>query len=549
MSLAWFKLLAGIGLFIFAMSLTETSLKALAGRRFKKILRDSINTPLRSIGAGALVTGVLQSSSVVSLMTLSFVGAGLMSMRNAFAVTLGANLGTTFDSWIIATIGFKLEIIRFAYGLVIASTLLLIAFKKLKPMNDLSKFIIGFALLFIGLDWMKESASIIVGEIDMTMLVNRSPYWFILFGLVLTILIQSSSATTAITLTALYNDAISFNGAIGILIGSEVGTTIKIFIGAIGGIPDKKRVALGNLFFNISLLVVASIFMNPISHFIYQLIGEKEPLIGLVTFQTGINLTMIILFLPIMNKIGDFLEKQYVNDTASGITRHIQAMEPIFSDESLIATRKEIDGFLDRTILLDSQVIGIENNENASWYKRLMDKSSTEEKYNELKLLQGEILQYLVEMRSLNLKKKEIDEIGKLISVTRSIMHAAKKIKDVRNNFEELETSANDTLFENLTELRESQREFLSRVNAHKSGHSDLNTKNDLESLREFNDLRYNFAINETLNELDAGQIREFDSSTLLNIHRALHAANKSLIDVLEDLEIVNIQTKQDHAH
>ena len=141
----WWQLLAGIAIFIFAMNLLEDSLKHLAGRPFKKFLQNQTNHKLRAIAGGTIVTAVLQSSSVVLLMVLSFVGAGIMNMRNALAVTLGANLGTTLDSWIVATLGFKVELDAISYPVLAISLLIRVLFPANIQIKHLTHFLICFS--------------------------------------------------------------------------------------------------------------------------------------------------------------------------------------------------------------------------------------------------------------------------------------------------------------------------------------------------------------------------------------------------------------------
>ncbi|MEO6305419.1 MAG: Na/Pi symporter, partial [Bacteroidia bacterium] len=151
------KLCAGVGLFLFAMYLIEESLKNISGRNFKLFLQRITKNTWGAVAGGAIVTGILQSSSMVSLMVLAFVGAGVFTMKNALAIILGANLGTTLDSWLVATLGFKTNIEVVAYPAVFMGGLLLILFSKRKSIKYLSYFLFGFGLLFIGLSYMKTA--------------------------------------------------------------------------------------------------------------------------------------------------------------------------------------------------------------------------------------------------------------------------------------------------------------------------------------------------------------------------------------------------------
>lgn len=196
------RLFAGIGLFLFAMYLLEESLKNLSGRNFKLFLQRVTKNRIGAVAGGALVTAVLQSSSMVSLMVLAFVGAGVFTMKNAMAIILGANLGTTLDSWIVATLGFKLNIELFAYPVTCAGGLLVIIFGNRKTVKYIAYFLLGFSLLFIGLSFMKTAMEAQVKEFDFSQYAETPLAIFLLIGFVISVIVQSSSVTMALALSA-----------------------------------------------------------------------------------------------------------------------------------------------------------------------------------------------------------------------------------------------------------------------------------------------------------------------------------------------------------
>ncbi|HQW47773.1 MAG TPA: Na/Pi symporter, partial [Chitinophagaceae bacterium] len=304
-----FRLLSGIGLFMFAMYLIEESLKNLSGRNFKIFLKKITKNNLGAAFGGAVVTGILQSSSMVSLMVLAFVGAGIFTMKNAIAIILGANLGTTLDSWIVATLGFNMDIEIIAYPIIFIGGFLLLSLGKRNAIKYLSFFMLGFGLLFIGLGFMKDAMELQVQTFDFAQYASMPSIFFLGIGFVITLLVQSSSVTMALTLSALHFGAIDFASAAAIVLGSETGTTIKIMLSAIGGNAAKKRVVLGNFIFNIIITLLAFLFLKPILHFIQEVLNVKNPLLALVTFSTCINLAGLFLFLPFLGPYTTFLTR------------------------------------------------------------------------------------------------------------------------------------------------------------------------------------------------------------------------------------------------
>ena len=252
---------------------SEESLKNLSGRSFKLFLKRITKNKIGAVAGGVIITGILQSSSMVTLMLLAFVGAGVFSMRNAMAIILGANLGTTVNSWLIVSLGFKVNIEVIAYPAICLGGIFLILFGNRKSMKYLAYFLFGFGLLFIGLSFMKTAMESQVQDFDFSKYVEMPKVIFILISFLITLIVQSSSVTMALTLSALHAGAISFPIAAIIALGSETGTIIKIVLGAIGGNASKKRIVLGNLFFNIFITALVFLFLNPIHILTNELIN------------------------------------------------------------------------------------------------------------------------------------------------------------------------------------------------------------------------------------------------------------------------------------
>ncbi|MEO8085984.1 MAG: Na/Pi symporter, partial [Bacteroidota bacterium] len=168
----FWRLLAGLGMFLYGMFHLEDAMKQLDGRGFKLFLKEHTKKKLSAIFSGTVVTAVLQSSSIVNLMVLSFVGAGMLSMRNALGVALGANIGGTFNSWLVALLGFKVDIGKFTLPIIGIAGIGIIVFKNKKRFYQVSKFCMGFGLLFLGLDFIKESMDSSIRQFDFTPYLN-----------------------------------------------------------------------------------------------------------------------------------------------------------------------------------------------------------------------------------------------------------------------------------------------------------------------------------------------------------------------------------------
>lgn len=303
------SLAAGLGLFIFSMNQLEVSLKFLAGSRLKDFLARNTNHLFRGILTGTLATAILQSSSVVILMLLTLVGAGLLSLKNAIGVVLGANLGTTFTGWIISIIGFKVD-----FNILIMPLLAIGSFgQAFLPKNRYfysAKFLFYLALLFWGLATMKNSVADLGSMTNLAALAGFHPLVYLVAAFLFTAIIQSSSAAMMITLSALNSELIPFAGAAAMVIGADLGTTVTAILGSLKGSPDAKRIAYGHFIYNLVIDILAFTFLYPLMGLV-QTITPQEPLVSLVLFHSSFNFFGILLFSPFVGRFTAFLETRF----------------------------------------------------------------------------------------------------------------------------------------------------------------------------------------------------------------------------------------------
>ncbi|MFV8379557.1 Na/Pi cotransporter family protein [Flavobacterium sp. LB3R33] len=534
------KLSAGVGLFLFAMYLVEESLKNLSGRNFKLFLQRITKNNIGAVAGGTIVTGILQSSSMVSLMVLAFVGAGVFTMKNAMAIILGANLGTTLASWLVATLGFKTNIEVIAYPAVCLGGFLLILLGNRKTIKYVSYFLLGFGLMFIGLSFMKTAMETQVQYFDFSQYASEPLVIFLIIGFLITLVVQSSSVTMALTLSALNAGAIGFPMAAAIVLGSETGTIIKIVLSAIGGNASKKRVALGNLLFNIFITAIAFVLLRPIILLITDIIKIKDPLIGLVTFSSLINLLAIVLFLPVLDLFTTFLERFFKNTdgSAAAFINHASIAEP---ETALDLFRRETRYFIHNSMLFNLELFKIQTNEldqqtnyNEINDKRNFDSKTPEEKYEFLKQLQGELQAFYLKLRA-KLNSEGNSELNQLISAVRSSMHAVKSIKDIGSNITNLSSSSKEIKYQFFLHHKKETEELYLKLNMF------LNTEKSsgFEELRiQFDTIQKNYttALNTFYTEAQLAPIEDIDITTVINFNRELFTSNKAMLMAVKDI-------------
>ncbi len=278
-------LLGAVGLFLYGMKVMSEGLQKAAGDRLRNILSAMTRNRFTGTVTGFFITALIQSSSASTVMVVSFVNAGLMTLAQSMAVIMGANVGTTFTAWIIALFGFKVDISAFALPLIGLSVPLLFSTKS--RTKSIGEFTIGFAFLFMGLDMISKYVPDLQSNPQMFEFLQRytsmgfgSVLIFCLVGLVLTMVIQSSAATFAITLIMCSKGWIDFPLACALVLGSNIGTTITPLLASMSGNVAAKRTAMGHLLFNflgtIWVLAVFYPFVD-LNTWITERIGQGDP--------------------------------------------------------------------------------------------------------------------------------------------------------------------------------------------------------------------------------------------------------------------------------
>ena len=302
---------------------------------------------MRGVVAGAVTTAALQSSSVVSLIVLAFVGSGLISLPNALAIVFGSNVGTTVTGWIVATLGFRLDIEAFSLPLIALGGLAIVWSVNHSTLRKTGMLLAGFGLMLLGLDFMKTGAEATAALFDPGRLAGYPLIVFLLAGLVLTAVIQSSSATILIALSALYVEAISLPAAAAIAIGADLGTTITAVLGALAGSADKKRVALAILIFNIAANSIAFVLIHPLLYFVQSVLGFSDPLLALVAFHSLFNVIGVLVFLPLIKPLSRWLQSRFVGESAP-LLRHIKPDMLDVAEAAVESTARETLRLIDQ---------------------------------------------------------------------------------------------------------------------------------------------------------------------------------------------------------
>lgn len=441
------KFLAGLGIFLFGMHLLEEAVKSLSGKTFRRLIRTYTDGRLKAIASGSLVTAVLQSSSAVSLMVLAFVGAGILNMESAIGVMMGSNIGTTFTAWIVATLGFKIKIESFAFPLLGMGGAGLIFLRSRESLFQFSKLLFGFGFLFLGLDYMKLSVEGLAQNLHLEQLSGYGLWVYLLAGIIITALMQSSSANIAIILTALNSRLIDFNMGAAMLIGANVGTTITVSLGAIGAIQSKKRVGFSHVIFNLVTAAVAFASLPVLVSFVDLFFGpDTGDVMALAFFHTLFNALGVAIFFPFVGLLTRVLYKLFP-DRKAVLTLYIDKTPSSVTDAATMALRKEIHHLLEESQFYNLRLLKIDErlvfDRDCPFDKTARKKMPLDTFYESIKLLHADIITYYSNLQSEKLDRSEARELERLIYVSRNIMNSIKNFKSIRHNFDEFDASEN----------------------------------------------------------------------------------------------------------
>ncbi len=309
-----FQLIGGLGLFLFGMRVMSEGLQNAAGRSLRRILGTITGRRVAGVLTGLMVTAAIQSSSATTVMVVSFVNAGLLTLKQAVGVIMGANIGTTVTGWVVSILGFKVKIATFALPAVGIGVLARFFIKGKQGLW--LEALVGFGLLFLGLQFMKDSVPDIRSDPEALEMMARysastlpSVILAILVGSLVTFVVQSSSATMAITIAASAKGFIDFPTACALVLGENIGTTVTALLSSLGGNTSARRAAVAHLLFNVIGVIWMLAMFRPFLGFVDRLVpgavsGHAEAIpVHLAAFHTAFNMTNTLLFLPLVGVI------------------------------------------------------------------------------------------------------------------------------------------------------------------------------------------------------------------------------------------------------
>ena len=454
------RLLGSLGLFLYGLKIMSEGLQKFAGDSLRRILTAMTTNRVTGVLTGVLITALIQSSSATTVMVVSFVNAGLLTLTQSIGVIMGANIGTTVTAWLISALGFKVDIAAFALPLLAFGIPLLFSGKSSR--KSVGEFIFGFSFLFMGLQALKANAPDLGANPEMLAFVQNytdmgflSIILFLFIGAILTMIVQASAATMAITLIMCANGWIDYHLGVALVLGENIGTTITANLAALTGNTQSRRAALAHLVFNIFgvmwVLVLFYPFTAAVSWFVTDVMNISDPAVAvsfkLAAFHTAFNISntfIMIWFVGLIEKTVCFLIKGKKDEDEEYRLRYITGGMLSTAELSILQAHKEITLFAERTgRMLDMvKALFYEKNEDAflKIYSRV-------EKYESISdRMEIEIANYLTCVAEGRLSSEGKEEIrimlravSEIESIADSCNNMARSIKR-RNEFKSIFT-------------------------------------------------------------------------------------------------------------
>ncbi len=492
------EIAAGVAVFLFGMLFLEQGFQAFTGGLLEKLLQRTTSSIWKSLSFGVVSTTLMQSSSLVSVITISFLGAGLIDLAAGVGIIFGANLGTTTGAWLIAGFGMKVKISAYAMPMLVTGIILV--FQKSKSLKGVGYILAGLGFLFLGIHFMKEGFEAFRETIDLTQFAVSGYGGILLFALLgaaATVIMQSSHATLVIIITALSVSQITYENGLALAIGANIGTTITAIIGSMSSSVQGKRLALAHLIFNMVTAAIAIAFIFQLVTAVDVLsaflgIAEDNYTLKLAVFHSIFNTIGILVMLPFTSNLVNFLmrvmpEKVY----KKAVPKHLSDSSMNISDVAVDAVRKETIHLYDNAYEIIAHGLSLHRHDIES-EKDLetlgLDKGKPmeidiQEEYNlGVKGLYGEIVSFISKAHPI-MTPEQANDLFQVRAVGRDIVEAIKATDHLHDNLNTYLTSDNQYIKAEYNIIRIGLASVLRRLDILRKSPGDVTDAIPLEAV------------------------------------------------------------------
>ena len=516
-----FSLVGSLALFLYGMKTMSEGLEKFAGDRLRSILAAMTKNRVMGVLTGILITALIQSSSATTVMVVSFVNAGLMTLAQSIGVIMGANIGTTVTAWIISAVGFKINIAAFAIPLLAVGMPLIFSGKGNR--KSIGEFIFGFSFLFMGLSFLQESATAMnIGDMVAGMLahVEQDSFLtillFVFVGAVVTMIVQASAATMAITLMlfGMNIPGFGFEQAAALAMGQNIGTTITAFMASLTANTQARRAALAHVFFNVFGVVVFLIVFYPacdaVSWFVDSVMGGGNDLFKLSAFHTAFNIINTLLLIGFVRQIEMLVCKALPMKEQDEDYRLKFISGGLLStaELSIMEAQKEIHHFADRCLRMFGSVPALMQTQDEVEFNKLFSRIGKYESITDS--MEMEIAAYLNKVSEGRLSdaskaqiQKMLRQITELESIGDSVYNLGRTLNRHRMHCQDAFTPDQTQHMHAMLQLVESAlAEMMKHIDLPASAKTSITTSVNIE--HEINNYRKQLR-NQNLHDVNAG--------------------------------------------
>jgi len=542
---------AGVSILLFGMITLEEGFKTFTKGPLKAILRKATNKLYKSISLGALVTAFIQSSSLVSVITISFISAGLISLAGGIGLIFGANIGTTATAWLVAGFGLKIKISILAMPMLIFG--IIFSFQKSSTLKGVGNILTGLGFFFLGIYFMKDGFDVFSQDFDLTVYAVPGYLGVIIYtgiGIFITTILQSSSASLALILTALSVGQIEYDNALAMAIGTNIGTTITALIGSVGSNIAGRRLALAHLIFNLVTGLVALAFIYPLTRLVDKLsisfgIAADDYTLKLALFHTIFNVLGVLIMIPLIHKLEQFLLR-FVRDH-----RIKDIDEPKFLNEAALEFAGTAISSLENetkylfenaTYEIVTHALNMHRSDISSNLKpKALVKKSTKEididvrnlYVHKVKTIYGKILEFATRTQTeLELNKAQNKRISEIKIANRKMVEVIRDVKELRRNVSKFTNSDNEYIKKEYNGFRKQMVKVFRAIYAFKMDENKETSYAELLEMRKKAKVRSKRDSNQINNLIRKNLITTNMASSVVNDHDNVDDMIKNLIEV-----------------
>jgi len=494
---------AGVAIFLFGMLSLEEGFRAFSGGVLEKILKSFTNRLYKSITFGFIATALMQSSSLVSVLTISFIGAGLIGLTQGVGIILGANIGTTTGAWLMAGFGLKVKISAYAMPMLVFGVLLI--FQKSKSLKGMGYILTGLGFLFLGIHYMKEGFEAFKDGVNLAQYSVdgfKGILIYVAIGIVATVIMQSSHATIMLILAALASSQINYENAIALTIGANIGTTITAIIGSLSSNTDGKRLAAAHFIFNIITALISLIIFDQMLYAVnyisnYLGIDSSNHTLRLALFDSMFKIGGVIIFIPFVNSLVSFLKKviKTKEPKSQDVKRAIYLNEAALEipTTAIVALESETKRLYDNAAKVIARAINTkpENLFSKKDIKEVLeDKFDKSRNYNfnedyniNIKALYGDILAFSSKAQKI-VSQDYAEQIYNLKNASRDIIKATKSAKHLHINLKKYMASNNIYIKDEYTKIAKRVIKLLRKIDAIKESKDENEIKQMLQKAK-----------------------------------------------------------------